>query len=81
MVHWTGQARPIDGILMTEVTVGREKLEVSHGANSTSARPSSLPVHSPSPPEEEFTIRVSGMPGSMQGKPGPKLIRLASPAT
>ena len=81
----TGQARPIYGRLMTEVTVGREKLEVvpsfcylgdclSSGrcgefatiarcrvawTNSTSFCASSPPADFPSPPEEEFTIRLS----------------------
>ena len=79
----TGQARPIDVRLMTEATVGRYKLEVvpsfcylgdclSSGANSMSSCPSSSPAHFPSPPEEEFTIHVSGVPCSMQAKPGPQ---------
>ena len=42
---------------------------VSHGANSMSSRPSSPPAHFPSPPEEEFTIHMSGAPCSMQAKP------------
>ena len=88
----TGQARPIDCRLMTEVIVGWERLRwchpsvtlgtaypqgavvnlllsqdvVSHGANSTNSYPSSLPAHIPSPSEEEFTIRVSSVPCSMQ---------------
>ena len=39
---------------------------VLHRANSTSSCPSSPPSHYPSPPEEEFTIRVSVVPCSMQ---------------
>ena len=84
----TGQARPIDVRLMTEVTVGRYKLEVvpsfcylgdclSSGANSMSSCPSSSPAHFPSPPEEEFTIHVSGVPCSMQANLGSNLIRFA----
>ena len=79
----TGQARPIDVRQMTEVTVGSEKLLVvtsfcylgdclSSVANSTSSCPSSPPAHFPSPPEEEFTIHMSGVPCSMQAKPGPQ---------
>ena len=69
----TGQARPIDGRLMTEVTLCREILEVvisqdvmSLGASSISSCPSSPPAHFPSSPEEEFTIHVSGVPCFMQ---------------
>ena len=45
---------------------------VSRGVNSMSSCPSSPPAHFPSLPEEEFTIRVSGVPCSMQAKPGPQ---------
>ena len=94
----TGQARPIDGKLMTEVRVAREKLEVvpsfcylgtaypqvavvnllplqdavSHGVNSISSCPYSPPSHFPSPQDKEFTICVSGVPCSMQARPGPQ---------
>ena len=45
---------------------------VSHGAYSTSSYPSPPPAHFPSPPEIEFTIRLTVMPCSMQAEPGPQ---------
>ena len=89
----TGEAR-----LKTEVTVGRDKLEVvpsfwyfgdclSSGGGCELATMTRccvawdkfkelLPVLTSrsfsSPPEEEFTIRVSGVPCSVQAKPGPQ---------
>ena len=45
---------------------------LSHGENSMSSCPSSPPAHFTSPPEEEFTLRASEMPCSMQAKPGPQ---------
>ena len=48
------------------------EVAVSPGANSRRSCPSSSPAHFPSPPEEEFTIRVSVMPCFMQAKPGPQ---------
>ena len=45
----------------------------AHGANSMSSWPSSLPAHFRSPPEEEFTINMSGAPCSMQADPGHQL--------
>ena len=47
---------------------------VSHEVNSTSSCPSSPPFHFPSPPGEEFTIRASGAPFSMQANCGPNFI-------
>ena len=49
---------------------------MSHGANSTSSCLSSPLAHFPSPQEEEFTIRASGVPCSMQVRPGPQLHHL-----
>ena len=79
----SGQDRAIDGRLMREVTSGREELEVVPSVcflgdtgigcellNSMSSCLSSTPDHFPSPPEEEFTIRVSGVPWSIQTRPG-----------
>ena len=51
---------------------------VSHGAHSTSSCPSSPTACSPSPPEKEFTISVSGVSCFMQAKHGPQTSRTCS---
>ena len=44
---------------------------LSHGDNSMSSCPSSPPAHLASHPEEEFTLRLSGVSCSIQAKAGP----------
>ena len=88
--HCTGQARPTDGRLRTEVTVGRYKLEVvpsfcylgdclSSGANSMSSCRSSPPLISHHLQRKSLQFMCQRCHAPCKQNLGPNLIRFASP--